>query len=111
MLSRLRLGLSHLNEHRFKRKFNNCINPLCTFSLEVESTKRFFLRCHYFSALRVSFLNDLNNISSQFALFPYDVFVKTLLYGNPIFDKNDNREIFETSIRYNIDLKRFSAGL
>ena len=32
-------------------------------------------------------LNDLNNISPQFAPLPEDVFVKTLLYGGPIFDE------------------------
>ena len=35
-LTRLKLGLSHLNEHRFNHNFQNCINPLCTCSLEVE---------------------------------------------------------------------------
>ena len=30
LLTRLRLGLSHLNEHRFKHGFKNCINTLCT---------------------------------------------------------------------------------
>ena len=38
LLTRLRIGLSHLNEHRFNHNFKNCINPLCTCSLEVEST-------------------------------------------------------------------------
>ena len=32
-LTRLRLGLSHLNEHRFRYNFKDCINPLCSFSL------------------------------------------------------------------------------
>ena len=99
LLTGLRLGLSHLNEHRFKHNFKNSINTLCTCFLEVESTKYFLLHCHYFSALRISFLDDLNNISPQFALFPEDVFVKTLLYDKPMFDKNDNQEILETSIR------------
>ena len=39
LLTRLRLGLSHLNEHSFKHNFKNCINPLCTCSPKVESTK------------------------------------------------------------------------
>ena len=42
LLTRLRLGLSHLNEHRFNHNFQNCINPLCTCSLEVESASHFF---------------------------------------------------------------------
>ena len=111
LLTRLRLVLSHLNEHRFKHTFKKCINPLCTCSLKVESTKHFFLHCLYYSALRISFLNDLNNILPQFALFLQDVFIKTLLSGNTIFDENDNQEILETSIRYILDSKRFSGGL
>ena len=38
LLARLRLGLSHLDEHRFNHNFQNCINPLCHCSLEIEST-------------------------------------------------------------------------
>ena len=111
LLTRLRLGLSHLKENRFNHSFKNFINPLCTCSLEVESTKHFFLHCHYYSVLCISFLNNLNNISPQFALFPEDVFIKTLLYGNPMFDENDSEKILETSIRYILDSKRFSGNL
>ena len=32
-LTRLRLGFSHLNEHRFRHNFENCIKPLCSCSL------------------------------------------------------------------------------
>ena len=35
LLTRLRLGLSHLNEHKFGHNFKNCVNPLCTCSLEI----------------------------------------------------------------------------
>ena len=36
--SRLRLGLSHLNEHRFRHNFQDRLNPLCSCSLEIEDT-------------------------------------------------------------------------
>ena len=42
LLTRLRLGLSHLNEHRFNHNFENCVNPLCTCSLQAETTSHFF---------------------------------------------------------------------
>ena len=35
LLTRLRLGLCHLNEHRFNHNSENCLNPLCNCSLEV----------------------------------------------------------------------------
>ena len=37
-LTRLRLDLGHLNEHRFRRNFQDCLNPLCSCSLEIEDT-------------------------------------------------------------------------
>ena len=46
-LTRLRLELSHLNEHRFRHNFKDCTNPLCSCSLEVENTLHFFMRFHY----------------------------------------------------------------
>ena len=42
LLTRLRLGLSHLREHGFNHNFQDNINPLCPSSLESESTNHFF---------------------------------------------------------------------
>ena len=63
LLTRLRLGLSHLNEHRFNLNCEDCINPLCSCSLEVEVTAHFFLHCHNLVNIRNTLLNRLNNIS------------------------------------------------
>ena len=42
LLTRLRLGLSHLKKHRFIHDFKKCINSRCTCSPpEIESTKHF----------------------------------------------------------------------
>ena len=35
LLTMLRLGLSHLNQHKFNHNFQDCLNPLCSCSLEV----------------------------------------------------------------------------
>ena len=48
-LTRLRLGLSHLNEHKFRHNFQDCLNPLCSCSLEVETTNHYFLHCHCYN--------------------------------------------------------------
>ena len=45
LLTRLEVGLSHLNERKFKRNFSNCIHPLSSCSVEVESTAHIFLHC------------------------------------------------------------------
>ena len=36
LLTRLRLGLSDLNEHKFNHNFDDCINLFCTCNLELE---------------------------------------------------------------------------
>ena len=65
LLNRLRLGLSHLDEHGFNHNFQNCINPLCPCSLEVESTAHFFLYCHHYHNMRAKLLNSLEVIDTN----------------------------------------------
>ena len=45
LMTQLRLGLSHLREHKFNHNFENCINPFCNCGMVIESTSHFFL--HY----------------------------------------------------------------
>ena len=44
LLTRLRVGFSHLREHKFKHNFQDTLNPLCPCSLEAEDTYHFFMR-------------------------------------------------------------------
>ena len=65
LLTRLRLGLSHLDEHRFNHNFDSCINPLCSCSLKVESPKQVFLHCHHYTNIRKTFLNTVEIIDAS----------------------------------------------
>ena len=62
LLTRLRLGLSHLNEHRFNHNFDSCINRLCSCSLEVEPTKHFFLHYQHYINIRKTLLHTVEMI-------------------------------------------------
>ena len=44
-LTRLRLGLIHLHEHKFKHGFQDSLNRLCKCGAEVESTAHLLLHC------------------------------------------------------------------
>ena len=48
LLTRLRLGFSHLNEHKFRHNFRDFLNPLCECNLEPKTASHFLLRCHLF---------------------------------------------------------------
>ena len=43
LLVRLRLGFSHLREHKFRHNFHDILNPLCSCSLEPETTSHYLL--------------------------------------------------------------------
>ena len=47
-VTRLRLGLSHLNAHRFRHNFQDCLNPLSSCSLKPEDMPHYLLHCHHF---------------------------------------------------------------
>ena len=49
LFTRLRLQLSHLNEHKFRHSFKNFTSPICDCGAETETTSHFFLRCQSFT--------------------------------------------------------------
>ena len=111
LITRLRLGLSHLNEHRFNHNFNDCINPLCTCSLDIESTVHYFLHCNYYNSARISLLNDLNSVDRTLLNLSDLSLVNVLLYGGPQFDDSQNAFILNSSIKYILISERFSGRL
>ena len=44
-ITRLRLGLSHLRQTKFKHSFQDSLNPFCRCDLDIESTARLLLHC------------------------------------------------------------------
>ena len=50
-LTRLRLGLSYLNVHRFRHNFQYCLNPLCSCSFETEDTSHSLLHSITFETI------------------------------------------------------------
>ena len=103
----LRLEISHLNKRRFSHNFEDCINPLCSCSLEVESTVHFFLHCHNFVNIRNTLLNKLNSISCDISNCSDGSLTKLILYGNPKFLFQQNSDISNASIENITNSKRF----
>ena len=55
LLTRLRLGLSHLREHKFRHNFNDTIYPFCLCGTNsLETSEHFFLHCPTYAYLRLS---------------------------------------------------------
>ena len=111
LLTRLRLGLSHLNEHRFNHNFEGCIKPLCTCTLEVESTTHFFLHCHYYNNICKTLLDDLKVINVNILKLSETALTDLLLYGEASFDMIQNKMILTASIKFIVDSDRFTGSI
>ena len=85
-LLRLRLGFSHLREHKFRHGFRDILNPLCPCSIKTETTAHHFLCCHFYHANRSALMNELNEIDSSFSTLNENKFIDLILYGSDKFD-------------------------
>ena len=97
--TRLQLGLSHLNDHKFNHNFKDCINPLCSCSLSVENNVHFFLHCHHFPLQRQTLMNNIKSVDN------------ILLFGNSKHQYHINSKILSFSIDFILNTERFSGQL
>ena len=62
LLTRLRLGLSHLREHNFRYNFNDTIDPFCSCRTNcLETTEHFLLHCPIYASFRLNLFDNLRN--------------------------------------------------
>ena len=61
LLTRLRLGLSHLREPKFRHGFLDSLNPICSCGQNIETSTYFLLHCSNYSNERLTFLNIIRN--------------------------------------------------
>ena len=110
-LTRLRLGMSHLKKQRFRQRLNNCINPLCSCSLEVENTLHFFLHCLNYSTFRTGLMNKVNQMDENFSHLCDDSKISLLLHSDLRFDCKKNNFVLSASINYILKTERFSSSV
>ena len=55
-ITRLRLGLSHLREHKFKHSFEDSLKQFCSCGLDIESIAHFLLHCPTYITERCTLL-------------------------------------------------------
>ena len=104
-ITHIRLGLSHLREHKFKRRFNDTINPICNCVNDVESAIHFFLNCLLYSNERRTFLSSLVNIDDKLFGNANCSLTQTLLFDNTTFNVKDKTKIINLTIDYIMSAK------
>jgi len=81
-LNRLRVGFSHLNEHKFRHGFRDTLDPFCGCRTNsVENTQHFLLHCSIYSHARQSLFDKLQTLGIVFHPLNPPFFCRLLLYG------------------------------
>ena len=111
LLTRLRVGFSHLKEHKFRHNFVDAINPLCSCGNFVESTAHFFLHCTHFSNQRLTLINKIKDIDKHIFDKNDSFTIQTLLFGDEKLSITDNKSISEAKIQFSISSGRFGLLL
>ena len=81
LLTRLRLQLSHLNDHKFRHDFEDTISPMCSCNTEIKNNEHFLMRCHFYSSQKLELFYKLKKINSSFFKLGAKDQVNILLYG------------------------------
>ena len=111
LLTRLRLGFSHLRDHNFRNGLRDILNPLCPCSIETKTTAHYFLRCHFYNVNRSALMSQLNEIDSSFSALNENKFIGLILYGRDKFDDKRNHNILMSTIKFIKDSQRFDENL
>ena len=102
LLTRLRVGLSHLREHKFRHNFQDSLDPFCNCGRHIETTIHFFLHCSNYSNQRKTLFEKISNIKCSLLNQNDSVIAETLLFGlNGLNDKEYMYNRINNRIYYN----------
>ena len=110
-LTRLRIGFSHLKEHKFKHNFQDSIDPMCSCSSGIETTIHFFLHCANFNTQRETLFDKTATIDANILTGNEDSNVDTLLFGKPNSGNSFNKAMLNASIKFILSTETFNNPL
>ena len=107
----MRVGLSHLLEHKFKHSFQDTLNPKCNCGEDIQTTSHYLLHCPDNLQERITVLNAVSRIVPNIFGFNNDQLTEMLLHGKEDFENINNSSILDATINYLIEAKRLDAQL
>ena len=98
--TRFRLGLSHLQDHKFKHNFQDTLNQICNYGEDIGTSCHYLLHCSLYTNERLALLNVIQDIDNSILELTDSHIVEVLLYGRKFLDISSNTTILNTSIDY-----------
>ena len=79
---------------------------MCGCNAEIEDTKYFLLRCHFYSIQRLELFNNINKVDPSFTQLDIKEQVNILLFGYP---RNKSNALNQDIIKFIINFVRKSG--
>ena len=99
MLTRLCLGLKHLNGHKLKHGFNDILNLVCTCRGNIESVSHFFHNCPEYCEARQIFFDNTQSIERMSFSQNQSSLTHLPSFGDTKRNSNVNRLILKSAIK------------
>ena len=90
LLTRLRVGLSHLREHKFRHNFQDSLDPFRNCGWYIETTIHFFLHCSDYSNQRKTLFEKIINMKRSLLNQNDSIIVETLLFESNGLNNEEN---------------------
>ena len=100
LLSRLRLGLSHLHDHKFKHYFQDCFSPICHCGRDFENIKHFFFHCVNYNLERQTLFDSISYIKPDYLVLNETELINLILYANSFLASFKNKKILQSTIKF-----------
>ena len=110
-LTTLRIGFSHLKEHKFRHNFQDSVDSMCSCGSGTETTKHFLLNCPNFHLQRQTLFDKIATIDSNILTGNEESIVNILLFGKLNSENSFNKAILNASIEFILSTERFNNPL
>ena len=108
LLTRLRLGLSHLNEYKFK---HDTINPICICGGDIDSINHFFLHFPEYYETRQTLFDNIQSIGKMLLSQNESSLTHLLPYDDPKRNSYVNALILNSATEFILSSGRFSGPI
>ena len=107
----MRLGLSHLADHKFRHNFQDCINPICSCAQEIETTSCFLLHCLNYHCSRKTFSEKIDLVDSNILQQSNLSITKDLLFSSEKMKDDNKNALLTSTIEFIQSTERFKYPL
>ena len=109
-MTRLRLGLSHIQFQKFKNSSLGTLNPICSCAT-LERAIHYLPPCPHFSNEQLTLYNKLQSIDENTLSKDESKILKMLFFGDDSFNYAKINSVLTASIKYILSKKHFDVPL